>query len=288
MLAVAVGVAAVAAGRASAADAPWIVFSAQPDGASNLAQLFRVQTNGQGLQQLTSGKQIATDPAFSPNGKVIAFARLGSGIFRINLDGSGLKRLTSGGRDTYPVWSPNGKRIAFMRPYKKEWRLYTMSPTGKGQKRLPNAPAAGRPSWSADSKSIYFPSVGDIWKVSSTTGRLQTHFGLRLDPGVSQAATVSPNGKTFAYVGRRNPTGAPDCGESYCPQFALYTADAAKRKQRRVAADTGPAGWSPDSKTLVYVSKGALTLTVLATGATTHISSGTHVAAGDAPPAWQP
>ena len=35
----------------------WIVFSAYPDGSTSTApQLFRIQTNGDGLQQLTTGK----------------------------------------------------------------------------------------------------------------------------------------------------------------------------------------------------------------------------------------
>src|SRR4029453_6709057 len=104
----------------------------------------------------------ATSPDFSPDGKRIVFVRLGSGIYSILQDGTGTARLTSGRRDSYPVWSPDGTRIAFLRPYRAEWRVYLMSPEGKGQRRLPLAPAAGRPSWAPSGKAIFIPSAGDI------------------------------------------------------------------------------------------------------------------------------
>src|SRR5215217_51268 len=121
-------VAAQTAGGAPTASR-WIVFSAHPKGIG-AAQLFRVQADGAGLQQITKGRLPATAPAFSPNGNRIVFVRLGSGIFTVKLNGSGLRRLTSGTRDSYPTWSPDGKRIAFVRPYRGQWRLYVMFASG--------------------------------------------------------------------------------------------------------------------------------------------------------------
>jgi dipeptidyl aminopeptidase/acylaminoacyl peptidase len=280
---------AIVAGSSPAATDPTslIVFSAYPDGAG-APQLFRVQVDGQGLQQLTHGKQAATAPSFSPDGQRVAFVRLGSGIYSVANDGTGLRRLTSGKRDSYPGWSPDGKRIAFLRPFRAAWRVYVMSPTGKGQRRLPLAPAAGRPSWTSNSKALFIPTAGDIARIDSRTGRLLKYYGLRLDLHSSQAATVSPGGRMVAYVGPRNPTGPEDCGEGPCPQFGLYLARMPKpHRPRRIANDTGPAGWSPDGQQLVFVSRGALTLLPIAGGARTAIATGRHVAAGDTPPAWQ-
>jgi Tol biopolymer transport system component len=83
---------------------------------------------------------------------------------------------------------------------------------------------------------------------------------MTLEPATAQAATVSPDGRSVAFLGARNNLGPPDCGESVCPAFALYIAGVSGKNRRRVANDTGPAGWSPDGKTLVYVARGALTL----------------------------
>lgn len=279
--------AATAASRAATAPG-WIVFSAYPSGTAALQlQLYRVRTNGQGLKQLTTGTLPAVAPSFSRRGTRVAFTRLGSGIFTMELDGTGLRRLTSNARDTYPVFSPDGTRIAFTRVVGAQWRLFTMSASGKDVRRVGNAPPAGRPSWAADGKSILIPSGGDIVKVDPKTGHVQTYYGLTIDPQVGQTATVAPNGLRVAYVGPRISTGPPDCGEGRCAQFGLYLANVPRpHRARRIVNDTGAAGWSPDSKTLVFVFKGALTLRVVATGQQTMISTDAHLATGDAPPAW--
>lgn len=282
------GALALAAAQAApgAGSTRTLVFSATPSG-TQAAQLFRVQTDGSGLKQLTTGSAPATDPAFSADGKKLAFVRLGSGIYRVNLDGSGLKRLTSGSRDSYPSWSPDGARIVFLRPTKARWSVFVMPASGGKQRLLAHAPPAGRPQWARDGKSILVPTQSDVSKIDPRTGRVLQRIDLTADLVSSQAATVSPNEKTLAYVTQRPPTGPEDCGESPCPRFGLYLQSAGK-KAKRIGDDTGPAGWSPDGKTLVYVAKGALTFYDLGSGKKTSISTGSHAAAGDAPPAWQP
>jgi Tol biopolymer transport system component len=285
---VALGVAGTQAAAGGSATGRWIVFSAHPDGTGS-AQLFRIQATGEGIQQITKGRLAATAPDFSPNGNRIAFVRLGSGIFTVKPDGSGLHRITSGPRDTYPVWSQDGKRIAFVRPYKGQWRLHVMSASGAKLLRLPQAPPAGRPTWTANGKAILIPAAGDLVRVDSRSGKALKYYGLALDIQTTQTATLSPNRRTIAYVGPRISTGPNDCGEGPCPQYGLYLANVPKpHRPRRIVNDTGPAGWSPDGKSLVFVSRGALNLWVVASGQKTAISTGQHVATGDASPAWQP
>ncbi|MDX6476637.1 MAG: hypothetical protein QOH95_2148 [Gaiellaceae bacterium] len=282
MLALTVGVVA------SGAESPgWIVFSAHPDGAG-AQQLYRVGTDGAGLQQITTGGLPAVSPSLPRVGARVVFSRLGSGIFSVNLDGTGLRRLTSNPRDSYPVFSPDGKRIAFIRPVKLQWRVFTMAASGQEELRVPQAPPGGRPSWTPDSKALIVPAGGDLVKLDPRTGHVLKYFGLTIDPQIGQTATVSPDARSVAYVNPRRSTGPPDCGEGRCPQFGLYLASVpAPHRARRIVDDTGAAGWSPDGKTLVFISKGALTLRVVATGAQTTISTGAQVADGDAPPAWQ-
>jgi TolB protein len=265
-----------------------IVFSAHPNG-TGPAQLFHVQTTGEGLAQITTGDLPATAPAFAPDGKRIAFVRLGSGIFSVNLDGTGLQRLTSGTRDSYPAWSPDGKRIAFLRPHRAQWQVYVMSASGRGERRLLHAPPAGRPTWTADGKGIFIPATGDLARIDSRSGKPLKYYGLTLDIQTAQTATLSPDVRKIAYVGPRVSTGPEDCGEGPCPQYGLYLANVPKpHRPRRIVDDTGPAGWSPDGKTLVFVSRGALRLRAVDGSTRTAIATGTHVATGDAPPAWQP
>jgi TolB protein len=286
-LVVSCAVAVQTAGGTSSASR-WIVFSAHPDG-SGAAQLFRIETTGEGLQQITKGRLPATAPAFSPHGNRLVFVRLGSGIFSVKLNGSGLRRLTSGTRDSYPAWSPDGKRIAFVRPYRAQWRLYVMSASGGNVLRLRQAPPAGRPTWAADGKAILIPAAGDLVRVDVRSGNVLKYYGLTLDIQTAQTATLSPNHRMIAYVGPRVSTGPDDCGEGPCPQYGLYLANVPKpHRPRRIVNDTGPADWSPDGKTLAFVSRGVLTLWLVATKQRTDIATGPHVVTGDAPPAWQP
>ena len=278
----------VARAASSAPATGSIVFSAHPEG-TGAAQLFRVDPAGTGLAQITTGSLPATAPAFSPDGKHLVFVRLGSGIFRVDLDGTGLHRLTSGKRDNHPAWSPDGRRIAFLRPVRKEWRVYMMPSSDGRQIRLPDAPPAGKPTWTANGKSLYVPAAGDLVRIDARTGKILKFYGLALDVQTGQTATVSPNGSKVAFIGPRISTGPPDCGEGPCPQYGLYLANLRKpHRQRRIVNDTGPAGWSPNGASIVFVSRGALVLRVVATGATTSIAVGSHVAAGDTAPAWQP
>ena len=118
---------------------------------------------------------------------------------------------------------------------------------------------------------------------------MQKYYGVTLDVVTGQTATVSPSGRRIAYVGPRISTGPEDCGEGPCPQFGLYVANIPPpHRPRRIVNDTGPAGWSPNGARLVFVSRGALTLYTIGSGARTTISTDPHVATGDAPPAWQP
>ncbi len=71
--------------------------------------------NGDSLEMLTSGSAPDTDPAWSPDGSQLLFARDtldGGGIWRINADGTGLEQIVVG-RTMSPSWSPDGTRFVY-------------------------------------------------------------------------------------------------------------------------------------------------------------------------------
>lgn len=68
----------------------------------------------------TGGGWFDTSPAFSPDGRWIAFERVVDfdaglgGLFLVGVDGSGLRRLTDDSLGAgYPRWSPDGQQILF-------------------------------------------------------------------------------------------------------------------------------------------------------------------------------
>lgn len=278
--------ATVSSTSAGAAAAKWIVFSASPRGSAP-AQLYRVKTDGSGVDQITKGASPATDPSFSPDGSRLVFVRLGVGIFRMNLDGSGVRRLSHGGRDSYPTWSPDGRRVAFLRPTKSAWNVYVMSSAGKGLRQLPSAPSSARPTW-AGNASLYLPTASGLMKVDARTGRIQKLYAATPDVTASQAATISPNGKTMLFVAHRPPSGPIDCGESPCEKFGLFSVPVTSKRAKEVVNGTGPAGWSTDGSMIAFVARGALNIASPNGANRKALTSGPQIAQGDAPPAWQP
>src|SRR5688572_23441123 len=105
-----------------ASKAVFTVTSIEPDGDSKweykyVNQLWMVTTDGNSEPKQLTTKDNASQAAFSPDGKQIAFVRAADGrsqIFLLTLDGGEARQLT---RSRYgagnPKWSPDGKRILF-------------------------------------------------------------------------------------------------------------------------------------------------------------------------------
>jgi Tol biopolymer transport system component len=287
LVVLAVGLTLVATG--AAAPAQWIVFSGTSP-QSSVTQLFRIQTSGEGLQQITTGYLPAIAPAFSPNGKRIVFARTGSGLFLASPDGTGLKRLTSNGRDSFPTFSPDGTRVAFIRPVKAAWGVYVMPANGGPQRPLPKAPTAGRPNWTKVG-GLLIPSGGDLLRIDPNTGKVLKYYGAQIDIvwGLNTVA-VAPDTSSLTFVGSRGvDPGDKECGEAACQRFGLFLESLRTHaKPRKLIDDGGPAAFSPNGKTLAFVSKNGLALQPLAGGTSTLVATGTAFPGVAAPPAWQP
>lgn len=74
--------------------------------------LFAVRSGH--LNQITEDPT-DTEPAFSADGRTIAFSR-GGDLYSVRPDGSGQRQLTSGAElDSVPIVSPDGKRVVFER-----------------------------------------------------------------------------------------------------------------------------------------------------------------------------
>ncbi|MGH2986072.1 MAG: hypothetical protein ACRDLO_05215 [Solirubrobacterales bacterium] len=164
--------------------------------------IYAMNSDGSNIVQLT--RRVASDPAFSPDGKRIAFTA-GSDIHVMNADGSGLTRLTNNqAENSGPSFSPDGQRIVFASDRDGTAEIYVMNADGSGLTRLTNNAAPDfSPAFSPDGQRIAFQSIRihganpEVYAMDadgSDEVQLTAH-GLGADP------SFSPDGARIAYGG---------------------------------------------------------------------------------------
>jgi dipeptidyl aminopeptidase/acylaminoacyl peptidase len=142
-----------------------IAFTALLDGVGDQpfnSEIFVMNADGSAPTRLTNNAASDAAPAWSPDGRRIAFES-DSEIFVMNADGSAPTRLTNNAAsDAAPAWSPDGQRIAFSSDRDGNSEIYVMNADGSALTRLThNAASDGMPAWSPDGQRIAFDSDRD-------------------------------------------------------------------------------------------------------------------------------
>ncbi len=153
-----------------------LAFSSHAAGSSDI---YVVNRDGTGMHRITSGQTDELTPAWSPDGRRIAFARFDPGDFdrgalwSMAPDGSDQRRLTANSfnSDILPVYTPDGRHIVFTSSKGGlVAAVWVMNADGSGQHRLTPAAQEGT-AWdiSPDGRHILF---GDHQNTSLATSLL--------------------------------------------------------------------------------------------------------------------
>jgi TolB protein len=142
-------------------DSKKIAFCRQP-AAGGGTDIYVMDADGGNVKLI---QENGFDPAWSPDGKQIAFVsgRNGAGfhLYSMKADGSDVTELTTNDNPigfAYPAWSPDGKKIAYTELVENnDLEIHVVDADGKNLKRLTNLTGLNTyAAWSPDGKQIAF------------------------------------------------------------------------------------------------------------------------------------
>ena len=220
------------------------------------SDIYTMNPDGSGLENLTDNGLRNVGPSWSPDGKKIGFSsyREGDGdinwdIYIMSPDGSEQKRVTSHlGRDYMGSWSPDGNKIAFYSERTRNPEVHVIDIDGNNESGLSLNPHwDGDPSWSPDGKGIAFASDRDgkmgIY-IMTPNGKSQE---MVTDTSNQDSSPCwSPDGRKIAFVSKRD------------GNREIYVMNSDGTEQKRLTnnsvIDSDPA-WSPDGQKIIFRSE---------------------------------
>lgn len=231
-------------------------------------EIYTINTDGTDLTRLTNDPAIDEEPAWSPDGRRIAFVR-SSELHVMNADGSNVRRIFSGSNTQNPSWSPDGTKIAYSALSNGSANLWVVSPNagGPGPTLLFEAPGwDAQPSWSPDGTRLALVSdwnaydfVWDIYLINADGSGFTGLTGDIFDRVDYLGPSWSPNGARIAHVVSER-VGI----DRYITTLGIMNADGTGQTRLISAcSDCGAlisvsklerSSWSPDGQAIVFTS----------------------------------
>ena len=209
------------------------------------------------LTSPTKGQDVS--PAFSPDGRTLAFARYGSGftsdLYLLDLDedlnpkGEPRRRTFTEATTSSPVFTPDGRDIVFRSGPFAEPSLWRVPVSGSASpERLPFGERGDYPGISRQGNLVYTTGEANanIWRVNLlvTDGaavKLISSSRLDVDP------QYSPDGDSIAFTSTRS-------GDM---EIWKCDSDGSNPVQlTSLGALTGVSRWAPDGKSIAFMSDG--------------------------------
>jgi TolB protein len=221
---------------------------------SRAGDIYVTHSDGAVTTRVTNGGGVAMSPAFSPNGRLIAYSLMtdaGTQIMVRNVDGTGARRLSSPGLNITPTFSPDGRLVIYASSESVGTDLYAVPVAGGSRRRITVSQRVENtsPTLSPDGRAVAFASnrTGrpEIWRVSvdgGTPDLLTTYeFGVNNE---RHSPDWSPDNRRIAY----------HSGTSAGYQVLTLSLRDGSTQQLTSDGTNEDATWAPDGRHLAFAS----------------------------------
>ncbi|MFW6080563.1 MAG: Tol-Pal system beta propeller repeat protein TolB [Desulfosalsimonas sp.] len=207
--------------------------------------------DGSNLKRVTDPQDIVVSPAWSPDGRFIAYTEYSDdhpNIYVYDLQAGSKSRFAAyAGINLTPSWRPGHSGMAATLSFEGDEDIYLLTGTGKIDKRLTK-------SWGVDVSPAFSPDGNRMAFVSSRSGSPQVYV-MDMKSGSVKRLTYggkyntqpdwSPEGDKIAYSGMKN------------GDIDIYVIDVESGETSRLTSGKGgneAPSWSPDGSMIVFSS----------------------------------
>jgi TolB protein len=216
-------------------------------------QLHITDADGEGGQIALASPDPIISPAWSPNGRELAYVSFESqkAVVWVQDVQSGQRRMLANfrGSNSAPAWSPDGRDLALTLSRDAVAQIYLMSRDGGAPRRLTQSQAIDtEPAFTPDGRQIYFVSDRgggpQIYRMPASGGNAER---VSFSGSYNISPAISPDGRALAYITRQG--GA----------FKLMVQELAGGAPVAITdtSDDESPSFAPNSRLLVYTSRAA-------------------------------